>query len=1132
MVNMKAKNLRVLVLSLVMAFCAIALVFINVMPTKANAETSTVFEMVDGTSAKLNDDGGIRWKVRMDEATKNNIVDNDNVTLEFIITYDTFFDRITDDTYYQTLSVGNRAYIVQADETKIYQLDGSYYANVCLTKLKANEYTQNYVAIATIVTKVDAETSTYEYAKVADKTIADSAFSMNRVKSNLYALLNMVVLDTNTDYTSDVSNCPAYNTWFGTESYPVKVNTTKRYEQFATNVNNGVSYGSMRIEIAQGISADSSVTLNGELPTNAGLVVPSNMQVHLIAQASLGDSYLIQVDGKNVLIDAGQDAYSDPIVTFLNNKGITTIDYLLITHPHEDHTGGLDKIVNNFTVNEAWYYPIDFTLAQEGDFEAGKEQLEEFLALCQTKNIPLNVPTAEGQELVVSENLTIKMYNLEILQSQEQNDNVNSLGIIYLAEYYGKKVLFPGDTFSDGDALTALGANAPSSQPVLDKIGDVDIFMAQHHGGTGCVNTFSALEALTPDYVLMSFPAPRDSSNGWYKLAVPTITRCNKLGIPCYSTGQSGDITVTISETGKIDLTSSKEASSLTRMAPIFNVTEVVDYGENFNHTLRCIKVTFSAPLTTVSGSYVEYDYSGILFNSQDVSEYIQYWDATTNQLVIFLPIDTYNKASVLTFTTDFVSETGLRLASNVSYIVDKSTSTWSLYQGDIPTELDTFPAPLVEVSANADSASGAYYDVKIYFNTTLAYTDSLLFTEENDYGIKINGKTITSVVNQYGVIWGKTTYLVPENDHYTFYIAKDQFDDDKGLVITIEKDTTLIEGGLLSDVNLKWATNELSDFINPSFNYTKFETYTGDFSEFTATQYEVIQDISGNATSATNRYYQVYITIPYGISKSANETLFLTEENNGYGVKVNGKLITSNSTTVTWGETTYIVAGATYYTFYITKTQIDDANGVVVTIEKDSPLLTTGLKADVSMKLTANASTYFGSCQAYEKYTGNFSEFTDENGRVEMSFDTNIYAEKHYDSADGNLYYILHWTVSNMTMSGQYSNSQLSELGLKINNQPFYNVDEPVTWLTTTYTGLESEGTVFTIAIPAANIPNADIGVVITFPAGFPFFESEEYKYSGGSFYVSTETFRNDLPYETVWIRSYTGDFSEFPVA
>ena len=54
--------------------------------------------------------------------------------------------------------------------------------------------------------------------------------------------------------------------------------------------------------------------------------------------------------------------------------------------------------------------------------------------------------------------------------------------------------------------------------------------------------------------------------------------------------------------------------------------------------------------------------------------------------------------------------------------------------------------------------------------------------------------------------------------------------------------------------------------------------------------------------------------------------------------------------------------------------------------------------------------------------------------------------------------------------MTGKYSNSQISELGLKINNQPFYNVDEPITWLTTTYVGIYP-GNVFTIAIPAANM-------------------------------------------------------------
>jgi len=72
----------------------------------------------------------------------------------------------------------------------------------------------------------------------------------------------------------------------------------------------------------------------------------------------LGDSAFIQFpDGKNILIDGGPtipeyDTGERTIAPFLRHKGIRKIDTLILTHPHNDHAGGLEFILKNFQVNQ------------------------------------------------------------------------------------------------------------------------------------------------------------------------------------------------------------------------------------------------------------------------------------------------------------------------------------------------------------------------------------------------------------------------------------------------------------------------------------------------------------------------------------------------------------------------------------------------------------------------------------------------------------------------------------------------------------------------------------------------------------------------------------------------------------
>lgn len=68
-----------------------------------------------------------------------------------------------------------------------------------------------------------------------------------------------------------------------------------------------------------------------------------------------GDSTLIKSpDGKCVLIDAGEYGNVSAVIEALVASGITKLDYVIATHPHSDHVGGLSEVLRRFPVGTVY----------------------------------------------------------------------------------------------------------------------------------------------------------------------------------------------------------------------------------------------------------------------------------------------------------------------------------------------------------------------------------------------------------------------------------------------------------------------------------------------------------------------------------------------------------------------------------------------------------------------------------------------------------------------------------------------------------------------------------------------------------------------------------------------------------
>ena len=204
----------------------------------------------------------------------------------------------------------------------------------------------------------------------------------------------------------------------------------------------------------------------------------ADLQIHVI-DVGQGDAMLLMTDGGCVLIDTGTNESEDALRAYLNGCGVERIEYMFLSHPHEDHMGGADMVLREYEVGTL----VMSDLAPDADVGM------QFTTALVESETDVVVPSVG--DVYVSDGLSVTV----LAPPDGGFESVNDNSLILRVEYGECSVMTTGDAEAEVEAW--LLANC---DPALL---DVDLLKAGHHGSDTSTGA-DFLAALSPDYVAIS----------------------------------------------------------------------------------------------------------------------------------------------------------------------------------------------------------------------------------------------------------------------------------------------------------------------------------------------------------------------------------------------------------------------------------------------------------------------------------------------------------------------------------------------------------------------------------------------------------------------------------------------------
>lgn len=266
--------------------------------------------------------------------------------------------------------------------------------------------------------------------------------------------------------------------------------------------------------------------LGCEIKDEPTLQTNGEMVVHYI-NVGQGDSILIQVNNKNMLIDAGPGKGKNILLDYLGSLNIKKLDYVIATHPHEDHIGNIDDVINNYEIGEFYSPKVTHnTKAYENMIKALKK-----------KDLKINVIKEGTKSLDLGEGTKISVFSpLKAEYKKGSQQDFNNYSPVIKIEFGDTSFLFTGD------------AEKEVEEEILNKGYDVsaDVLKFGHHGSSTSTSE-AFFNAVNPSIGVIQLAA--DNSYGHPHKETLQLIKKNNLTV--YRNDKDGNI-VLVSDGTKI----------------------------------------------------------------------------------------------------------------------------------------------------------------------------------------------------------------------------------------------------------------------------------------------------------------------------------------------------------------------------------------------------------------------------------------------------------------------------------------------------------------------------------------------------------------------------------------------------
>ncbi|HGM3509212.1 TPA: ComEC/Rec2 family competence protein [Clostridioides difficile] len=270
-------------------------------------------------------------------------------------------------------------------------------------------------------------------------------------------------------------------------------------------------------------SDDGNNQSNNQDSLSSTISSDKNVKIHFINTGN-SDAILIQ-DGKTfTLIDGGDNDDENLMVNYLKNQGVKDIKYLIATHSHADHLGGLDSVVKNFNIENVF--------VSNGSAET--KSYRDFINALANKDLSPSVPL-ENNKFYLEDSY------FEVLNTNG-GDTTNEQSLVLVYTNGNDKVLFTGD------------AEEGTEKEILPKLDKVDLLKVAHHGSRSS-SSQEFLDKVNPEYAVLLV----GKGNSYGHPHQETMNKLEKMGVKVHRSDECSDII--FESTGDGVFTSCKDGS-------------------------------------------------------------------------------------------------------------------------------------------------------------------------------------------------------------------------------------------------------------------------------------------------------------------------------------------------------------------------------------------------------------------------------------------------------------------------------------------------------------------------------------------------------------------------------------------